>query len=58
VVQFLLLWFSTAFFKLEADSRDPTGPIHLLPQGVTFTAWVLDFKSSLLHSKDTRISDG
>jgi len=57
VVQFLLLWSSTAF-KLETDSRDPTGPIHLLSQGVTFTAWVLDFKSSLLHSKDTRISDG
>lgn len=57
MVQFLLLWSSTAF-KLETDSRDPTGPIHLLSQGVTFTAWVLDFKSSLLHSKDTRISDG
>jgi hypothetical protein len=36
---------STAFFKLEADSRKPTGPISCFPRVSLFPAWALDFKS-------------
>jgi hypothetical protein len=45
---------------LQTGSRfpRPDQPHHLLPQGVTFPAWALDFKSSLLLGKDTRIPDG